>query len=57
MTKDMEKKLLFIFISSLNIGERYLQENVTDYAVVKFNKLGTLNLNISDILIFIYSFI
>jgi prolipoprotein diacylglyceryltransferase len=55
--QDMEKRLLLILISSLNIGERYLDSYVTDYATIKFNKLGTLNLNISDILINIYSFI
>jgi len=57
LVKDMEKRLLLILISSLNIGERYLDGSVTDYATIKFKKFGTLNLNISDILINIFSFI
>ena len=56
-TKDMEKRLLLIIISSLNIGERYLQNSVTDYISIKYKKIGTFNFNISDILINIFSFI
>lgn len=57
ITKDMEKRLLLIIVSSLNVGERYLSGYVTDYFTLKFNNLGTLNFNISDIFINIFSFI
>lgn len=55
LTKGLEKKLLLIFVSSLNLGERYLTGYVTDYTSIKFNNFSTLNLNLSDILLNLFT--